>query len=76
MEKPYPVGLCWLRRDLRARDNAALYHALRSCRQVHCVFVFDTAILDRLLHSCHVLNIRGRSYPALSRIEGVLNWNL
>jgi hypothetical protein len=29
-------------------DNAALYHALRSCRQVHCVFVFDTAILDSL----------------------------
>ncbi|WP_427913783.1 cryptochrome/photolyase family protein [Ramlibacter sp. MMS24-I3-19] len=48
MEKPYPAGLCWLRRDLRARDNAALYHALRSCRQVHCVFVFDTAILDGL----------------------------
>ena len=24
--------------------------------------VITTAILDRLLHSCHVLNIRGRSY--------------
>jgi deoxyribodipyrimidine photo-lyase len=48
MEKPYAAGLVWFRRDLRAHDNAALYHALRSCRQVHCAFVFDTGILDLL----------------------------
>ncbi len=48
MEKPYPAGLVWFRRDLRAEDNAALYHALRSCSQVHCAFVLDTAILDSL----------------------------
>ncbi len=41
-------GLMWFRRDLRAYDNAALYHALKSCKQVHCVFVFDKAILDVL----------------------------
>ena len=41
-------GLMWFRRDLRAFDNAALYHALKSCTQVHCVFVFDRAILDKL----------------------------
>ncbi len=45
---PYATGLMWFRRDLRVDDNAALYHALRSCRQVHCVFVFDTAILGSL----------------------------
>jgi deoxyribodipyrimidine photo-lyase len=38
----------WFRRDLRASDNAALFHALKSCRHVHCVFVFDSAILDAL----------------------------
>jgi deoxyribodipyrimidine photo-lyase len=38
----------WFRRDLRAFDNAALYHALKSCTQVHCVFVLDRAILDKL----------------------------
>ena len=38
----------WFRRDLRARDNAALYHALTSCTTVHCVFVFDKEILDVL----------------------------
>ena len=41
-------GLMWFRRDLRAFDNAALYHALKSCKQVHCVFVFDKTILDPL----------------------------
>jgi deoxyribodipyrimidine photo-lyase len=44
----YQSGLMWFRRDLRAHDNAALYHALKSCAQVHAVFVFDRAILDAL----------------------------
>ena len=48
MQQKYPVGLMWFRRDLRAFDNAALHHALKSCQQVHCVFVFDREILDRL----------------------------
>jgi len=48
MEKTYAAGLVWLRRDLRAHDNAALYHALRSCRQVHVAFVFDADILAPL----------------------------
>ena len=42
-------ALVWLRRDLRAHDHAALYHALRSARRVWCVFVFDRDILDALL---------------------------
>lgn len=48
MPANYRSGLVWFRRDLRASDHAALYHALRQCRQVHCVFVFDRAILDPL----------------------------
>jgi deoxyribodipyrimidine photo-lyase len=48
MNKHYPVGLMWFRRDLRVQDNAALYQALKSCERVHCVFVFDRAILDPL----------------------------
>ncbi|MFC5496074.1 cryptochrome/photolyase family protein [Caenimonas terrae] len=48
MEKTYPAGLMWFRRDLRTTDNAALFHALKSCRQLHCAFVFDRAILDGL----------------------------
>ena len=50
---PHPIqqvdaGLMWFRRDLRAFDNAALHHALTQCKQVHCVFVFDTDILGTL----------------------------
>ena len=45
---PLDRGLVWFRRDLRFDDQAALYHALRACREVWCVFVFDTDILDPL----------------------------
>lgn len=48
MNKKYDCGLMWFRRDLRVDDNAALYHALKTCRQVFCVFVFDRDILDTL----------------------------
>jgi deoxyribodipyrimidine photo-lyase len=40
--------LVWFRRDLRDYDHAALYHALKNSKQVYCVFVFDTLILDKL----------------------------
>jgi len=41
-------ALFWFRRDLRDHDNAGLYHALKSAKQVWCVFVFDREILDVL----------------------------
>jgi len=44
----YTRALVWFRRDLRDFDHAALYHALRRARAVHCVFVFDREILDGL----------------------------
>ncbi len=46
--KELASALVWLRRDLRADDNAALYHALRAARRVWCAFIFDRAILDAL----------------------------
>ena len=48
METPYASVLMWFRRDLRAADNAALFHALKAAQAVHCAFIFDTAILDGL----------------------------
>lgn len=45
MLKKYQTGLMWFRRDLRAQDDTALYHALKSCQQVFCAFVFDRNIL-------------------------------
>lgn len=42
------INIFWFRRDLRLRDNAGLYHALRSGRPVVPIFIFDTVILDKL----------------------------
>lgn len=42
------MNFFWFRRDLRLGDNAGLYHALRSGKEVQCVFIFDTEILDKL----------------------------
>ncbi|MEJ7611690.1 MAG: deoxyribodipyrimidine photo-lyase [Ferruginibacter sp.] len=44
------INICWFRRDLRLKDNAALYHALKSDFPVLPVFIFDTLILDKLEH--------------------------
>ncbi len=41
-------SLVWFRRDLRAFDHAALHRALSSSNRVHCVFVYDSDILDPL----------------------------
>lgn len=41
-------ALCWIRRDLRLHDHAALAEATRLAKQVAVVFVFDRTILDHL----------------------------
>ena len=48
MAAAYRSTLFWFRRDLRDRDNAGLYHALRASERVHCAFVFDRDILEAL----------------------------
>lgn len=40
--------ICWLRRDLRLQDNAALYHALKENKNVLLIFIFDSVILNDL----------------------------
>lgn len=42
------VTIFWFRRDLRLRDNAGLYHALKDGNPVVPVFIFDRNILDEL----------------------------
>jgi deoxyribodipyrimidine photo-lyase len=42
------ISICWLRRDLRLEDNAALYAALKGPYPVLLLFIFDPNILDRL----------------------------
>jgi len=41
-------SLCWIRRDLRLNDHAALSLATQESDQVAVVFVFDRLILDQL----------------------------
>ena len=42
------ISICWMRRDLRLSDNAALYHALKSEYPVLVLFIFDELILNKL----------------------------
>lgn len=42
------ISICWLRRDLRLNDNAALYYALKSGYPVLLLFIFDKNILTKL----------------------------
>ena len=44
----YARALCWIRRDLRLSDHAALAAATRAADQVSIAFIFDSAILDAL----------------------------
>ena len=39
------VGVCWLRRDLRLHDHAALAAATKTNAEVYAVFVFDDETL-------------------------------
>ena len=38
----------WFRRDLRLKDNAGLYHALKNNSSVVPIFIFDKNILEKL----------------------------
>ena len=42
------TAIFWFRRDLRIKDNTALYYALRENRNVIPIFIFDTNILEEL----------------------------
>ena len=42
------ISICWIRRDLRITDNAALYRALKGEYPVLLLFIFDKNILDEL----------------------------
>lgn len=65
MTPSYPVGLIWLRRDLRLSDNAALYHAAQQCKTLYCAFIFDDSILSALPHSDRRIEFICRSLSEL-----------
>jgi len=72
MERSLPRALVWFRRDLRADDHAALYHALRAAREVWCVFIFDREILDTLPRRDRRVEFIRDSVDELSRTLGEL----
>jgi deoxyribodipyrimidine photo-lyase len=41
-------AICWLRRDIRLSDHAALQAACQNHSEVFVVFIFDSIILDKL----------------------------
>ncbi|MGY3054992.1 deoxyribodipyrimidine photo-lyase [Pedobacter sp. UYEF25] len=47
-EEKKTVNICWLRRDLRLHDNAALYKSLTAQKPTLVVFIFDKNILEKL----------------------------
>ncbi|MDM0089555.1 MULTISPECIES: deoxyribodipyrimidine photo-lyase [unclassified Variovorax] len=65
VDKIYPKGLVWFRRDLRVDDNAALWQALRTCREVLCVFVLDQPLLEPLPRSDRRVEFIRESLAAL-----------
>lgn len=46
------ISVCWLRRDLRLFDNAALSQAVKGSHPVLVLFIFDPYILDKLSDKC------------------------
>jgi deoxyribodipyrimidine photo-lyase len=48
MNDQQPIAIHWFRRDLRLKDNTALYKAHQSGLPVLGLFIFDTNILDKL----------------------------
>lgn len=71
-EKPIDAALVWFRRDLRADDHAALYHACKAARRVWCAFVFDTEILDALPRADRRVEFIHASLADLDRQLGAL----
>jgi len=65
---PVDRALVWFRRDLRLDDHAALHRALRHARQVWCVFVFDTTLLDALPRADRRVEFIWHSVAELDRL--------
>lgn len=70
LQTDFDTGLVWFRRDLRSSDHAALYYALKHCRRVWCVFVFDTTILQPLIETSR--NAHPHKTPEDRRVEFIL----
>lgn len=50
MSQKEKIVICWYRRDLRLKDNRALFFALQSGFKVLPIFIFDKDILEQFPH--------------------------
>jgi deoxyribodipyrimidine photo-lyase len=48
VNKIFNNSIVWIRRDIRLHDHTALHFALKKSKNVYCVFIFDTDILNDL----------------------------
>lgn len=60
----------WFRRDLRIKDNTALFHALSQNNNVQCIFIFDENIINELPKNDHRVSF---IYDTLVNINYELN---
>ena len=60
----------WFRRDLRIKDNTALFHALSQNNNVQCIFIFDENIINELPKNDHRISF---IYDTLVNINYELN---
>lgn len=70
------LSIHWFRRDLRLKDNAALYHALKSGLPVLPIFIFDSNILDELKEKDNALTDDKRVtfiHQEITRLKNELN---
>ena len=56
----------WFRRDLRLKDNAGLFHALKENNKVLPIFIYDKNTLDKLNKSDHRLDFIEHSLKKLN----------
>ncbi len=64
------ISIFWMRRDLRLKDNAALYHALISGSPVLVLFIFDEDIINDLEKNDSRITF---IYENLKKIYGTLS---
>ena len=72
----YARSICWLRRDLRLRDNSCLSSSTLNSKQVYIVFIFDTCILKKLKDKelSRLYDLHPDFYVEFTKKVGISEW--
>ena len=71
-----PVGIVWLKRDLRLRDHAALSHALKKHKKIILVYFSEFSLQAESHFSDRHLNFIKQSLEDLNQQLKVLNTSI